>query len=172
MGQRFESLQRLGRAAQTLATDPDGRKRLPEIRNHAIAALGLTDLRVHVQHDYGVATGLGFDAVVERYALVERSGDVVVRRIDDASELARLPGPQDVTFGSGSTQFSPDGELLVAGYPRGSEGILLRIWHVGTRELKGSLTSGPARTFHPDGRRLLFSPREGGIAIWDSRGAG
>ena len=46
IGQRFDSLDRLGKAAQVLGADPEGRKRLPEIRNHAIAALGLIDLRV------------------------------------------------------------------------------------------------------------------------------
>ena len=54
IGQRFDSLDRLGKAAQVLGADPEGRKRLPEIRNHAIAALGLTDLRVRWQHDYGL----------------------------------------------------------------------------------------------------------------------
>ena len=46
IGQRFDSLDRLGKAAKVLGADPEGRKQLPVIRNHAIAALGLTDLRV------------------------------------------------------------------------------------------------------------------------------
>jgi hypothetical protein len=46
IGQRFTSLDRLGEAAGILRGDPVGRKRLPEIRNQAIAALGLTDLRL------------------------------------------------------------------------------------------------------------------------------
>ena len=74
IGQRFESLDRLGRAAQVLGADPEGRKRLPEIRNHAIAALGLTDLRVRWQHDYGDVFGISVDAALERYAVVEKSG--------------------------------------------------------------------------------------------------
>ena len=53
IGQRFDSLDRLAQAAKVLGADPEGRKRLPEIRNHAIAALGLTDLRVRWQRDYG-----------------------------------------------------------------------------------------------------------------------
>ena len=58
IGQRFDSLDRLGKAAQVLGADPEGRKRLPEIRNHAIAALGLTDLRVRRQRDYGDVFGI------------------------------------------------------------------------------------------------------------------
>ena len=71
IGQRFDSLDRLGQAAQVLGADPEGRKRLPEIRNHAIAALGLTDLRVRRQHDYGDVFDINVDAALERYAVVE-----------------------------------------------------------------------------------------------------
>ena len=93
IGQRFGSLDRLARAALVLRADPEGRNRLPEIRNHAIAALGLTDLRVRREHDLGDIFGVSVDAALERYAVVEHSGQVVVRRLDDNRELARLPGP-------------------------------------------------------------------------------
>ena len=46
IGQRFDSLDRLERAAEFLGADIEGRNRLPEIRDHAIAAMALTDLRV------------------------------------------------------------------------------------------------------------------------------
>ena len=98
IGQRFDSLDRLGKAAKVLGADPEGRKRLPEIRNHAIAALGLTDLRVRRQHDYGDVFGINVDAALERYAVLERSGEVVVRRLDDDRELVRLPGPDRRDF--------------------------------------------------------------------------
>ena len=93
IGQRFDSLDRLDRAAQVLGADPEGRKRLPEIRNHAIAAMGLTDLRVRRQHDFGDVFEVNVDAALERYAVVEWSGETVVRRLDDDRELVRLPGP-------------------------------------------------------------------------------
>ena len=38
-----------------------------------------------------------------------------------------------------------------------------RIWHLGRRELLGSLPGPGGMTFHPDGRRLLFRAVEGGI---------
>ena len=63
--------------------------------------------------------------------------------------------------------FSPDGELLVAGYGQGGGGDLLRIWHLGSRELLGSLPYRGRWLFHPDGRRLLFGAPEGGIGVWD-----
>ena len=168
IGQRFDSLDRLGQAAQVLGADPEGRKRLPEIRNHAIAALGLTDLRVRRQHDYGDVFDVNVDAALERYAVVERSGEIVVRRLDDDRELARLPGPDRSDFWHAYPAFSPDGELLVAGYIlNGGGGDLLRVWHLGRRELIGSLSSRGGLAFHPDGRHLLFGALEGGIAVWD-----
>jgi len=82
IGQRFDSLDRLARAAQVLGTDPEGRKRLPEIRNHAIAALGLADFRVRRQGDCGDVFGVTVDAALERYAVLEKSGTEDPARAD------------------------------------------------------------------------------------------
>jgi len=175
IGQRFDSLDRLARAAQVLGTDPEGRKQLPEIRNHAIAALELTDLSVRQQYDglgFSVPFGFSVDAALERYAVAERSGPVVVRRLDDNRKLVHLPGPDQRDFWYACTAFSPDGELLVADYliqiQRGG-GERLRVWHLGRQELIGSLPTSRGLAFHPDGRRLLFGALEGGIAVWDRR---
>jgi serine/threonine protein kinase/WD40 repeat protein/tetratricopeptide (TPR) repeat protein len=167
-GQRFESLDRLGRAAQVLGADPEGRKRLPEIRNHAIAASWLIDLRVRRHHDCGENFSITCDAALERCAVLERSGAVVVRRLDDDRELIRLPGPDRRDFWHAWVDFSPDGELLVSSYLGAAAGDnLLRIWHLGQRELLASLWSRGGPRFHPDARRVLYSAPEGGIAIWD-----
>ncbi len=169
IGQRFESLARLGKAARVLGADPEGRKRLPEIRNHAIAALGLTDLRVRREHDYGDVFDVNVDAALERYAVAETSGEIVMRRLDDDRELVCLPGPERRDYWHAGTGFSPDGELLVARYNRGTAGVLVRVWHLGRGELIGSLTWWGRELFHPDGRRLLFCAMDGGIGVWDRR---
>ena len=167
-GQRFGSLDRLARAAQILGDDPDGRKQLPEIRNHAIAALGLTDLRVRREHDLEYAFGVSVDAAVERYAVAERSGEIVVHRLDDDRDLARLPRQEGSGFWHAYSAFSPDGELLVAGYIQNSANAhLLRVWHLGRRELVGSLLSRSRSEFHPDGRHMFFGAMDGGIGVWD-----
>ena len=169
IGQRFDSLDRLAEAAKVLGGDREGRDRLPEIRNHAIAALGLTDMRVLWQRDYGDIYSFSVDAALERYAVAERSGTVVVHRLDDHRELVRLPGPEQRGFWHAETLFSPDGELLVAVYVGAGGGSdLLRVWHLGRRELLGSLQSRESGAFYggvfsPDSRRLLFCPPEGGI---------
>jgi serine/threonine protein kinase/WD40 repeat protein/tetratricopeptide (TPR) repeat protein len=168
IGQRFESLDRLGRAAQVLGADPEGRKLLTTIRNHAIAALGLTDLRVRWDRDCGpVVFQINFDAALERYAVAERSGAVVVRRWNDNRELARLPGPDQRDFWFVATEFSPDGELLVSGHRLTGGGELLRVWHLGRQELLGNLPSRGGLALHPDGHRVLYDAPEGGIAVWD-----
>ncbi len=165
-GQRLDSLDRLRLAAQILGADPEGRKRLPQLRNQAITALGLVDLREGRRHDCGDVFGVGVDAPFERYAFVERSGEVVVRRLDDDRELVRLPGPVRRDFSFARPGFNPDGELLIAYYWI-AEGDLVRIWHLGRRELLGSLSCRHGTRFHPDGRHLVFGAPEGGIAIWD-----
>jgi eukaryotic-like serine/threonine-protein kinase len=167
IGQRFDSLDRLGKAAKVLGADPEGRKRLPAIRNQAIAALGLIDLRVRFQRDLRDVS-FNVDDALERCAGMDHLGAVVVRRLDDDRELVRLPGPDRRDFWSAHPVFSPDGELLVAVYDlTGSEGLLLRIWHLGRRELLGSLPCRGGLAFHPDGRRLLFGAIEGDIGVWD-----
>jgi len=167
IGQRFESLARLARAAKVLGADPEGRKQLPAIRNHAIAALGLTDLRMGRQHDFGDVFEINVDAALERYAVVEKSGEIVVHGLDDDRVVVRLPGPEQRDFWFARSFFSPDGELLVGDYVRTGGGDLLRVWHLGRRELLESLSSRGGPAFHPDGRRLLFCVGEGGIAVWD-----
>ena len=99
IGQRFDSLDRLGKAAKVLGADLEGRKLLPEIRNHAIAALGLTDVRVRWQRDYGDFSGINLDPALERCAVMEHSGAVIVRRLDEDRDLVRLPGPEQRSFG-------------------------------------------------------------------------
>jgi eukaryotic-like serine/threonine-protein kinase len=167
IGQRFDSLDRLARAAQVLGALPEGRNRLSEVRNHAIAALGLTDLRLRRQHDWGDIFHFTVDAPLERYAVMEKSGAVVVRRLDDDRELVRLPGPDPRSIQYAWGSFSPDGELLFASYGQSRGGDLLRVWHLGRRELLGSPVCRAGARFHPDGRRLLFGAMEGGIAVWD-----
>jgi eukaryotic-like serine/threonine-protein kinase len=174
IGQRFDSLDRLAQAAKVLGGDREGRDRLPEIRNHAITALELTDMRVLWQRNCGDVYSFSVDAALERYAVAERSGTVVVHRLDDHREIVRLPAPEKGRFWHAEALFSPDGELLVAVYV-GAGGVdLLQVWHAGRRELLASLSSRGGEGFYggvfsPDSRRFVFCPPEGGIAVW-SRG--
>ena len=64
------------------------------LRNEAIAAMALPDLRVAKELDVPRAKENGFavDPAFERYAFKRDDGTVVVRRLSDDAELFRLPG--------------------------------------------------------------------------------
>jgi serine/threonine protein kinase/WD40 repeat protein/tetratricopeptide (TPR) repeat protein len=167
-GQRFDSLELFGRAAAYLRSHPQGEKYLPEVRDQAIAALGLSDLRVHWQRRIGVVLSISSDARLERYAVFGfGSGDLVVRGMDNDRELLRMT-PPGVPFWYAHAVFSPDGRYLAAVYKtRGEEESLLRVWRLGRNEPIFSEAVRGGWAFHPDGRRLLFSPLGGGLGIWD-----
>ncbi len=167
IGQRFESLNRLAQAAKVLGSDLEGRKRLPEIRNHAIAALGLTDLRDLRTHDCGDVYSVRVDPSLKRYVYVETSGEIVVRGLDDDRELVRLPAPVENINSYPSCVFSPDGELLVAGYSTAAGVGWWRVWHLGRRELLEKMQNCSGLAFDPSGRCFYFSAVEGGIGVWD-----
>jgi serine/threonine protein kinase/WD40 repeat protein len=169
IGQRFESLDRLRQAATELRNDPDGRAQLPVLRDHAIAAMGLTDLRVRWQRRIGVAQAITCDPTLERYALVERkSGETIVRRVDDDREFFRVPRPE-ISFWHALPEFSPDGHHLLVVYGLSGEQIdLCAVWHLGRRErVFEERSRGGRLAFVPDGRRLVFAPPGNGLVVWD-----
>ena len=168
IGQRFESLDRLGLAARILAAEPDGRKYLTEVRDRAILALGLVDLRPLLRRQHSNFHGASVDASLERSAMIHLSGIVTVRRLDDDRELVRLPAPDQPRFSRAATMFSPNGELLVASYYELKGGnSLLQVWHLGRQELIGSFQFQGGCAFSSDGRSLLFGAPDGGIDVWD-----
>jgi hypothetical protein len=104
-GRRFESLDAIRKAAEIR---PD-----MELRNEAIAALALVDLRTLKTWDLPVGCLHKFDAQYEYYARAETNGTVAVRRVRDDSEIIHWPG-----FGLHvrGMEFSPDGQFLGVRY--------------------------------------------------------
>ncbi len=169
MGQRFTSLDRLAAAAGALHEHPEGRARVPELRDQAITAMGLTDLRLLWQRDTGAVMSISCDRRLERYAIVEPAnkpgvgGQTVVRAMDDDRELLRIPRPE-VWFRLPVTDFSPDGQYLVVS----GGGVFLDVWHLERRErVFHQPTRTEAHAFLADGRRLVFSPLEKDLVVWD-----
>jgi WD40 repeat protein/tetratricopeptide (TPR) repeat protein len=173
IGQRFLSLDRLTQAAQVLRDDPEGRKRLPELRDQAIAAMSLTDLRVRWRRDLGVVVSqpnLRFewlDRKWERYAIFEsRSRQPVVRRVEDDRELVRIPRTE-VSFRNVSLGFSPDGQYLVVDQFEEGDGVR-DFWHLGRRERVFHQEGRRFfHAFHPDGRRLVVVGPGKDLVVWD-----
>ena len=166
LGQRLDSLDSLGQAGRVFRDLDEGQSRLPDLRDQAIAAMGLTDLRVRWQRNIGLGQ-IGVDRKLARYALVEnRSGETVVRRMDDDRELVRLPRP-DVSFWHSGPHFSPDGEYLLVDYMVSGENGLTDVWHLERRERVFQQERRGQVVFHPDGRRLVFAPPGKGLVVWD-----
>jgi WD40 repeat protein len=126
-GQRFDSLRAIQEALKLPV--PPGRS-LDELRNEAIAALVLPDLK-GVKEWEGLlpsSNNWTFDAALQRYARAEPGGAVSIRQGEDNAEFLRLPslGPLHDFHG---LQFSPDGCFLHRCYRRDNRwrGNLCRI---------------------------------------------
>ncbi|HKM54113.1 MAG TPA: hypothetical protein VJY33_11950, partial [Isosphaeraceae bacterium] len=168
MGQRFDSLDRLARAAQELRDDPEGHARLAELRDHAITAMGLTDLRVRWQRKIGTVMSNAVDRQHNRYAVIEpHSGQAVVRRMDDDRELLRVPRP-DFRFWFAFPGLSPDGRYLLVHYANNGVSDLTDLWHIERRErVFHEPVRGGAFAFHPDGRRIVLTLSGKDLVVWD-----
>jgi WD40 repeat protein/serine/threonine protein kinase len=125
-GQRFESLKALAAAAQIVKSLVGDNNQLLTLRNEAIACLPLADVRPAMQWDGYTpgTTAFTFDARLERYALSDRQGTIRICRVNDAQEIARLPGS-----GKPATdlRFSPNGRFLAVT----DNGKNIEIWDVG-----------------------------------------
>ena len=108
-GQRFRTLEIVARANDIGRQLKLPAERFHELRNEAIAAMALPDLRLAKEWDSPAGSWMYFDAKLERYARTDRDGTVRVWRAGDGAELWRLPGYGPGDFG---LTFSPDGECL------------------------------------------------------------
>src|SRR5262249_61315497 len=83
VGQRFDSLATLEQATQLARQLQLPEEDFLELRNEVIACLALPDVRVAREWD-GWPEGsqrVAFDGQLERYARVDRPGDITVRRV-------------------------------------------------------------------------------------------
>ncbi len=170
LGQRFGTLDAITRAMGVEWSAGLGEEERLELRNLAIAAMALPDMRL----GWGIElSGPGthvfaIDSRFERYAMPLADGTIVVRRIADDRELVRIAG--DRPRGLDRAAFSPDGRFLAVRY---TDGItVLDVWNLEERrpvfterDLVGSLVQSWA--FHPDGRRLVCARNDGSIAFVD-----
>ncbi len=139
-GQRFEALDAIDQAMRLArATGLSEPERL-QLRNQAIAAMGLPDMRVGWQVEISDPDERGFtvDSGFERYALRRDDGTVVVRRIADDHTLLELPGLMRRDQGT-KGGFSLNGRYLAMRSWNGRDN--LRVWDLDTRRL--ILTESP-----------------------------
>jgi WD40 repeat protein/Tfp pilus assembly protein PilF len=167
-GQRYDSLDRLAHAARELRDEPEGHALLPEVRDHAIGAMALTDLRMRWQRAIGAVMWAACDGELGRYAVTElRSGLTKIRSLDDDRELLRVPRPE-TGFWFAAPEFSSGGRYLLIKYNVGLDDKWLDIWNL---ERPDRVIHQPVRSiahaFHPDGRGLLFAPPGPDLVLWD-----
>jgi WD40 repeat protein/Tfp pilus assembly protein PilF len=170
VGQRFETLNAIERAmelAPEVGITEDQRLRL---RNEAIAALALPDVRVAKELDVPRAKENGFavDPAFERYAFKLDDGTVIVRRLSDDAELLRLPG---LPPARGHTQagFSPDGRYLAM--TSGGRDIL-QVWDLREQRLvltdRAMAWANPINwSFRPDGLELALGRPDDSIVFYE-----
>ena len=127
-GQRFQSLRAIENALRLPL--PPGRS-LDELRTEASAALCVPDLEIareltDLPQGY---RGFALDANFERYAVGDKSGNAIIRRIVDNAELYRLPSTGEVDD-YGGLEFSPDGQYLHH-VVNGEQGMRSILWRLG-----------------------------------------
>ena len=157
-GRRFKSLEVLRKAA-------DIRPSL-DLRNEAVAALALFDVRPVRQWDDAGHTATVFDASYEHYATADTNGVVKVCRVDNDAPLLRIsPTAAAAASVSGSNaitllQFSPDGKYLVL-YARDPRRTALpfQVLELETEKVRLQLEGPPvvAFDFSPKGPRLAVA---------------
>jgi serine/threonine protein kinase/WD40 repeat protein len=161
VGQRFATLEILreaSRMAHELALPEED---FLELRNEAIACFTLHDIRVAKEWQ-GWPTGsrqVDFDSALERYARVDKEGQVSVRRVADDVELYVFASLEP---GESWPNFSPDGRFLVVW------GRKYRVWDLtGSKPVLLSEGVGHSPAFRPDSQQVAVLRTEGIVTLID-----
>jgi WD40 repeat protein len=181
-GRRFESLKSLAETVPLISELGLGEDARRKLRNEAIASMALVDLRVD-RHwieprgdDHHVRVRM--DQNLEKFALLEQDGRIVVRRMDDRAELHGFPWLDNSLDKTPLSLLSPDGRYLAVkgGPPTGPQEV--RLWDLSNgQELLACLAYGSwsdnwhdrAMAFSADSRQLAYGAPDGSIRIFDAR---
>jgi serine/threonine protein kinase/WD40 repeat protein len=170
VGQRFEALGAIERAMDLASEVGITEAQRLRLRNEAIAALALPDLRVAKELDVPRAKENGFavDPAFERYAFKLDEGTVIVRRLADDLELLRLPGLPPAHEHT-QAAFSPDGRYLAM--TSGGRDIL-QVWDLQERRLvltdRDMAWANPKTwSFRPDSRELALGRTDNSIVFYE-----
>jgi WD40 repeat protein len=157
-GQRYEALKALTRAAQI---DPT-----LEVRNEAIAALAMADLKPLRRIERGGATC--FDVDRNRCAVSNPDGGVSMVRFDDGVETCRVPPP---TAGINEIfRLALRGSIFVRLFDPPAGLRRIEVWRIGEAKPALELDDVPFRArfdISPDGRRLAIGRIDHAIHIYD-----
>ncbi|MCI0642313.1 MAG: protein kinase [Gemmataceae bacterium] len=155
-GQRFACLEEIGEA---LKLDPSPELRA-ELRTEAVASLALPDLHLTEPlldwpanwhwHD--------FDEAHARYARIDRQGTCSIRRVDNDSEIYRMPG-------RGLCYLSSDGKFVAIV----QQNKLAELWHLDGVTPRRVLSEGQVWhvDFHRNSEQVALTYKDGSIGLFE-----
>jgi len=172
MGQRYGTFEILGKAIAIARELKLPAERFLEMRNEALAAMALTDLRVDKEWAGNSTSPMDFDSGLSCYAYGDFEGTVFVRRVGNSAEVCRLPAPGP---GEIFPQFSPDGRFLAVVH---GELARVQVWKLKDHETSEMLPGEkPAKVldeacrqgfdFSPDSREVAVQHPDLSIGIFD-----
>jgi eukaryotic-like serine/threonine-protein kinase len=169
VGQRFETLAAIARAMELTPEVGIADEQRFRLRNEAIAAQALPDLRVAKEFNVPRARQNGFavDRDFQRYAFRLEDGTLIVRRMSDDGDLMRLKGLPPASDSS-KANFSPDGRYLAIM----SGDQVIQVWDLDQRRLvltdREIAFAIPINwSFRNDGRELAIGHRDLSVVIYD-----
>jgi serine/threonine protein kinase/WD40 repeat protein len=163
-GQRFVTLEILARATTMARQLQLPEERFFGLRNEAIAAMALPDVRVAKTWAAQSGGWAVFDPKHQRYARGDLNGTVFLRRAGDDAEICRLEG---YSPGSLSYLFSPNTEYLAIADP------ILRCLHVwqltgnAPTQILNKPTLGSCPQFSPDCRAIVAQMPDGTFSLFN-----
>ena len=169
VGQRFDSLNALAKAASIGRDLQFPAKRFDLLAHQAIASLALPDMKAsgHVIERAPLAALVAFHEDMTRYAFRFRDGWIHVKNIVDDQEVGRFQALGNLEIPVFT--LSPDGRYLAA---NDHPSLDVKIWDIERRAIvaidRGS-QSGVTAEFSPDSQRIVVIRDDGAFLIYDLR---
>jgi serine/threonine protein kinase/WD40 repeat protein len=141
-----------------------------ELRNEAIACLGLPDVREVARRRLPVSRGVAFDSSCRHFAYPEGPGDMTVRRLEDGQVVRRFRWKGGMNRGCG---FSPDDRFLAVQCREDGDldrdPAICRVWDMadGRLVLERPMAALSGPSFRQDGKVLALPQPDGSVSLYD-----
>ncbi len=163
-GQKEKSLAAILTAASIRVTD--------EVRDEAIAALALTDVKLGTPGYYSLSNWVLERRRAEcspdgsRYVLLDEPANVTIRAVFGDRPMLSIPRGTNRLF---AARFTPDGSRALFWESPDGEHRAVSLWDVDHgKELLSHVPAGYSDAFSDDGSRLAVGAPNGGVMIFDT----